>query len=131
MFLKEGLRVGALLRLQARQPVGIVTQHGIFQADHGKRRLPQAAQVCVLGKAVINPRPFREALDPSGIRQQFQMTGKPWLALTQQAGQILHAQIAMAQQGQQPQTRGLGKGFQGLNAGIKGAVHGNPITKKT
>ena len=68
------------------------------------------------------PRPFAEALDQPGFRQQPQMARDARLRLAQDGGEVRYGQLRLRQQGEDAQARGLAGGLERAIEGLERQV---------
>ncbi len=74
--------------------------------------MDQPAALAVMGQAIKDPGPFRQALDQTALGQQLQMARDARLALPQRFGNFAHRELALGQQRNQPQARRFAGGAQ-------------------
>ena len=102
------------------------------EMEDARRHLPAGPSV---GEPEVHPATLRRALDKPGLGQQLEMAADAWLALIEDAGEVLHIELAARQQRQQAQARGLGNRLEHGDSDMHsqqcrsclGLIHGHSI----
>ena len=90
------LRRGRALRAHRGEPLAVARQRGVAGIEPCDQRRARVRPPRRLAQPEEGPRPFAEALDQSGLREEPQMARDPRLRLAQDVGEIRDGQLGLA-----------------------------------
>ncbi|MNL45050.1 hypothetical protein D3C87_1676650 [compost metagenome] len=114
-----GLGTFSPLMLDGRKPFAIANQNRVIIGRSSKQRLDQRSSRTVLRQAEVSPGSFLIAVDQRVFVEKLQVAGDTRLRLPENFGQVGYRQVALCQQGEQPEACRLPDRLQNVNQSIE------------